>query len=195
MIVVVLTGIGVCSALWSMDRIRRLAELRLHHLELVWVALGLQLLLFEYLAARIPIGWSNAIHFLTYGLTVLFIVLNRHVPGAFLIATGTGTNLLAIAANGGTMPADMDAWRKAGLREIPPDVFENSSALSDPNLALLGDIFYVPDGVWLANVFSIGDVLIIIGGTYLTHRWCRTPPNAVRAADTTTDTAAATVGA
>lgn len=176
MIVVVLTAIGVCSALWSWSRITRLAELRLHHFWLVWLALGIQLVLFEYLARHIPLWSANAIHFLTYGLTVLFIALNRHIPGAILIATGTGMNLLAISANGGTMPANMTAWQRAGLREIPPDVFENSSALSDPNLGFLGDIFYVPDGWPLANVFSIGDVLIIIGATYLAHRWCSTVP-------------------
>ncbi len=176
MIVVVLTAIGVCSAIWSWPRIRRLAELRLHHFWLVWLALVIQLLLFEYFAPRIPLWWANAIHFLTYGLTVVFIVLNRRVHGAILIAAGTGMNLLAISANGGTMPANMTAWRRAGLREIPPEVFENSSALSDPNLAVFGDIFYIPAGWPLANVFSIGDVLIIIGGTYLAHRWCRTPP-------------------
>ena len=176
MIVVVVTAIGVCSALWSWDRIRRLAQLRVHHLELVWIALGIQLLLFEWLAHHIPMWTSNAIHFVTYGLTVWFIALNRHVPGAALIATGTGMNLLAISANGGTMPANMTAWQRAGLREIPPDVFENSSALSHPRLGFLGDIFYVPDGWPLANVFSIGDVLIVVGGTYLAHRWCATAP-------------------
>lgn len=176
MIVVVLTAMGVSSALWSVPRIQRLAELRLRNLELVWFALAIQLVLFEYLAPRISLVWSNAVHFLTYGLTVLFVIVNRRIPGAILIAAGTGMNLLAISANGGTMPANMDAWRRAGLPEIPPDVFENSAALSDPNLAVFGDIFHVPAGWPLANVFSIGDVLIIVGGTYLAHRWCRVPP-------------------
>ena len=172
MIVVVATAAGVGSALWSWSRIRRLAELELRHLELVWIALAIQLVLFEYLGSRLPMWSSNAIHFGTYALTVWFIVLNRRIPGALLIATGTGMNLLAITANGGTMPANMDAWRRAGLREIPPDVFENSTALSHPRLAILGDIFWVPERLPLSNVFSIGDVLIVIGGTYLAHRWC-----------------------
>ena len=40
----------------------------------------------------------------------------------------------------------------------------------------------MPAGWPLANVFSIGDVLIVIGGTYLAHKWCardadpETPP-------------------
>mgnify|MGYP005816254343 CR=1 FL=1 len=182
MIVVVATGIGVASALWSWPRIKRLAAIRLRHVELVWVALVVQLALFEWLARRIPIGVTEAVHYATYALTVTFIVLNRHVPGALIIALGTACNLVAIVANGGSMPASMSAWEAAGLRPIPPDVFENSSALSDPRLGFLGDIFAVPAGWPLSNVFSIGDVLIVIGGTYLAHKWCakdispETPP-------------------
>ena len=175
MIVVVVTAIGVCSALWSWTRIKRLARLPLRHLELVWIALAVQLILFEYLARQIPLWASNGLHFATYALTVAFILINRHLPGAWLIAVGTSANLIAITANGGTMPADMGAWKRAGLREIPPDVFENSAALSSPRLAFLGDVFAVPAGWPLANVFSVGDVLIVIGGTYLAHRWCAVP--------------------
>jgi hypothetical protein len=115
------------------------------------------------------------VHYVTYALTVAFIVINRHVPGAWVIALGTACNLVAIVANGGSMPASMSAWERAGLRPIPPDVFENSSALSDPNLGFLGDVFAVPASWPLSNVFSIGDVLIVIGGTYLAHRCCRRP--------------------
>lgn len=176
MIVVVATAVGVLSAVWSWDRVKRLAEVRLRHLWLVWAALAIQLVLFEYLAKHIPLGWTHAIHFLTYGLTVLFIGLNTRIPGATLIAAGTGANLAAITANGGTMPANMDAWARAGLREIPPEVFENSTALSNPRLAVLGDIFFVPAEWPLSNVFSIGDVLIVIGGTYFAHVWCSTVP-------------------
>jgi hypothetical protein len=68
------------------------------------------------------------------------------------------------------MPANADAWRRAGLPE--PTAFENSAAVEDPKFAFLGDVFYIPDRFPLANVFSIGDVLIVIGGTYLAHRWC-----------------------
>ena len=73
------------------------------------------------------------------------------------------------------MPADMDAWRRAGLKPVPPGVFENSQALSDPKLGFLGDIFAIPASWPLSNVFSIGDVLIVIGGTYLAHRVCAVP--------------------
>jgi hypothetical protein len=182
-IVVVLTAIGVASALWSWPRIRRMAELRVVHIELVWIALIAQIVVFEWLAKHIPLTATDAVHYGSYALTVLFIVLNRHIPGALLIATGTAANLIAIAANGGSMPADMDAWERAGLKPIPPGVFENSSALSNPRLGFLGDIFAVPEAWPLSNVFSIGDVLIVVGGTYFAHRWCAAAPTAPVRAD------------
>ena len=80
MIVVVLTAIGVCSAIWSWPRIRRLADLRLHDFWLVWLALVIQLRPLRVLRPRIPLWWANAIHFLTYGLTVVFIVLQPACP-------------------------------------------------------------------------------------------------------------------
>ncbi len=123
--------------------------------------------------ARVAI--SNAIHLGTYALCLAFLWINRRVPGGRLIAVGTACNLAAIVANGGTMPADPDAWRAAGLPEFDPTVFENSRALSSPRLLFLGDIFHIPAGWPLANVFSIGDVLIVAGGTYLAHVWCRRP--------------------
>jgi hypothetical protein len=174
-ILVWVTGIGMVSALFTWTRWRRLAELPIRHLWLVWVALGVQLVLFEYLGYRIPVPVSDKIHLGTYGLALAFLWLNRRLPGGWLITLGTTCNLTAIVANDGSMPADMGAWRKAGLREIPPEVFENSRALSSPRLAFLGDIFYVPASWPLSNVFSIGDVLIVVGSTYLAHRWCSRP--------------------
>ena len=123
-----------------------------------------------------------------------FLWLNRRLPGGWLITLGTTFNLSAIVANDGSMPANMTAWRRAGMREIPPEVFENSRALSSPRLAILGDVFYVPASWPLSNVFSIGDVLIVVGSTYLAHRWCSQPrgrelaaPGAVDAVDALMD--------
>jgi len=172
MILVVVTCIGVASAVFSSTRLRRLAELPIRNLWLVWVALGVQVVLFEYLGQRIPTPVSDKIHIGTYALALSFIWLNRRLPGGWLIALGTSFNLAAIVANDGTMPANATAWRKAGMPEFSPDVFENSRALSSPRLAILGDVFYVPGSWPLSNVFSIGDVLIVVGSTYLAHRWC-----------------------
>ena len=119
MIVVACTGIGVLSALWSWARVRRLAEVRLRHIELVWFALILQVVLFEWIATFSSRWITEVLHYSTYALTAWFIVLNRRIPGTVLIALGAGCNLLAIAANGGSMPADPDAWQRSGLPPRP----------------------------------------------------------------------------
>jgi uncharacterized protein DUF5317 len=175
MILVWITMIGVASALFTRTRLRRLAELPIQHLWLVWLALGVQLLLLQLLDRRVPVGVSDMIHLATYALALVFLWLNRRLPGGWLISIGAACNSLAIVANDGTMPASMAAWRKAGLGDIPTDVFENSRALSSPRLAFLGDVFYVPASWPLSNVFSIGDIVIVVGATYLAHRWCSQP--------------------
>lgn len=176
MIVLVLTAIGVLSALTSRERVRRLAVLPLEGLWLVWAAIGLQVVVFEIIGRHVPLWLSNALHLASYALCLAFLWRNRTIPGTPIILAGTSGNLAAIAANGGTMPADPAAWRRAGLPEFDPAVFENSRSLSEPRLLFLGDVFAIPAGWPLANVFSIGDVLIVIGGTYLAHRWCRRVP-------------------
>ena len=174
MILVWVTGIGVASALFTWTRLRRLAELPIRHLWLVWLALGVQLVLFEYLGRRIPLPVSDKIHLGTYALALGFLWLNRRLPGGWLVAIGTCSTSPRSWPTTARCPP---TWKRGARRacEIPPEVFENSRALSSPRLAMLGDIFYVPASWPLSNVFSIGDVLIVIGSTYLAHRWCSRP--------------------
>lgn len=47
--------------------------------------------------------------------------------------------------------------------------FTNSGVVADPNLLFLGDVFAVPAGSPLANVFSIGDVCMALGVFLLIH--------------------------
>ena len=188
MIVLVLTAIGVCSALFSRRRLGRLAQLPLTGLWLVWLAFVSQVVLFEFVGYFIPVRVTNVLHVVTYALCLAVLVRNRGVPGGWLITIGAFANLTAIVANGGSMPASASAWRRAGLPE--PTAFENSSMVGDHRLTVLGDIFAIPAAFPLSNVFSIGDVLIVIGGTYLAHRWCGTEPTAVDSIDAeTTDDA------
>lgn len=178
MILAAAAGIGVSTALWSFTRIKRIAQLQLRHIWLVWLAFTVQLVLFQWVAPHLTEQIVKGTHLFTYAVLVVFIALNRHLPGGWIIALGTGCNLTAIAANGGTMPASLSALDRAGFHDIPSEVIKNSAYLSDPKLLFLGDVFAVPEGWPLANVFSIGDVLIVIGGTYLAHRWCSQPHDA-----------------
>jgi hypothetical protein len=57
----------------------------------------------------------------------------------------------------------------AGI-ELSPDEFMNSGVLPHPTWAWLGDVFAWPEPMPLANVFSIGDVLIVLGALYAAHK-------------------------
>jgi hypothetical protein len=46
--------------------------------------------------------------------------------------------------------------------------------LENPRLPWLGDVFAVPEGFPLANVFSIGDIIMAVGAAYAVHRICGT---------------------
>lgn len=175
MIVVAATLVGFASVRLFGGRLSRLARLDLRHLWIVWLAIIVQTVLFEVFATRIPEVLSQIIHLGTYALGFAFLILNRHIRGALLIGTGASLNALAIGANGGVMPASASAWRRAGLPDVAALKFENSNIVADPRLAFLGDIFAIPAGWPLANVFSIGDIVIVLGGTYLAHRCCRRP--------------------
>ena len=60
----------------------------------------------------------------------------------------------------------------AGLR-LSGDHFDNSALVAHPRLGYLGDVFAVPRWLPTHNVFSVGDVLILVGVGYLLHRECR----------------------
>ncbi len=196
MILIVATLLGVLSAALGRGQLRRIAVLPLHHLWVIWVAIGMQIVVFGVLVHVLPDAITNGLHLTTYAIALSFLWFNRRLPGAAGIGVGATCNLTAIAANGGVMPASPAAWRRAGFDKIPELQDANSHVLDDPHLAFLGDVFAVPEAWPLSNVFSIGDVVIAVSATYLAHRWCRAPrtsnswpaPNAADAVKVVSDT-------
>lgn len=153
--------------------LRRLAGLRVRAAWLLPLALGLQVLVINVVPGA-PRPLTVGTHLATYLLAAAFLAVNRRVPGLLVLAAGAALNGVTIAANGGTLPASPEALRFAGL-DAAPEAFTNSGALAEPRLALLGDVFALPAGLPLANVFSIGDVVILVGVTLALHRQCATP--------------------
>src|SRR3954471_5403428 len=114
-------------------------------------------------------GLLAALHLVSYGLLFYFLAANFHIPGLGLIGLGGGLNALAIAANDGVMPARPGALAVAGIPQVPGE-FVNSGAVQDPKLWFFGDVFAVPSGWPLANVSSVGDLLLVLGAFILLHR-------------------------
>jgi len=157
-------------------RLSALADLRFRGVGLLAGALGVQVLVLVVLdeADATLLGAVYAATLLAAGA---FIVANRRVPGMVLIGLGGALNATAIIANGGVMPARAAALEAAG-RPVAEERFRNSAAVVDPHLPWLGDTFAIPSGVPLANVFSVGDVVLVLGVLVLLHVTCDTVPGA-----------------
>jgi hypothetical protein len=129
---------------------------------LAYAAVALQIAAFP--SNRLP--WSTPTHpaialwLCSYTLLIALVVVNRRVPGMALVGAGIVSNLIAILANGGLMPAKLSALRAAG---VSFHLRNNSVTTSHPHVALLIDRFAWPSWLPLANVFSVGDVLIGLG--------------------------------
>lgn len=154
-------------------RLSRLGNVSFRLPGLLPLALGLQVLVINVIPTA-PAAFVVPVHLATYVLATVFVWVNRRIPGLAVVALGGAMNGITIAVNGGTLPASAEALRRAGL-EPDPDQFTNSAVLAQPELAWLGDVYAIPDGVPLANVFSLGDVVILVGLVFAVHRLTRVP--------------------
>lgn len=148
-------------------RLHRLDDPGLRHTWLLLLALLLQLSITTFW--QVPPTPAGVIHVGSYVLAGGWVVANLRIPGMGLVAGGGGANAAAIVANGGVMPARPAALELAGLQH-DVGAFENSAAVDGARLWFLGDVFAVPEGFPLANVFSVGDVALVLGGLLLLHR-------------------------
>lgn len=151
-------------------RLSRIAELRFRGVGPLAVVLVVQVLILAVFSGgdRTLLGCVYAATFIAAGV---FLWANRHISGVLLLGLGGALNATAIIANGGVMPARPGALEAAG-RPIVEGKFRNSAAVADPHLGWLGDTFAIPSGVPLANVFSVGDVVLAIGVLVLLHAAC-----------------------
>lgn len=156
-----LLGLAVAPLLggrWS-----RLGELDLRAPWLFYAAIGLQLVAFpvSVLPWRTPDRAAVVLWLASYAVFILAVALNARLPGVPLVAIGMASNLAAILANGGHMPALPGALQAAGHHFVQN---RNSAMLSHPSLPWLVDRWAAPAWVPYANVFSVGDVAIAAGG-------------------------------
>ena len=149
-------------------RLGQVGSVRFRRTGWLAVALLMQVVVLQVLHTRLPTAAAAGIHLASYGAAGLFVWSNRAIPGLWLIGLGGASNLIAIGANGGVMPASPAAQAAAGL--TASGGFENSAAVADARLSFLGDVFAWPDPLPLANVFSIGDVLLLAGVAVLVHQ-------------------------
>ena len=174
MLVLAACLLALLSPLLGGRSLAGLLRVRLAGLPLVWAALLVQVVAVE---VPLPHLLAAATHLASYALAAAFLWLNRDLRGLPVLALGAACNAGTIALNGGTLPASAVAVRAAGIDA--DEQFLNSAVLPDPVLPWLGDVFAWPHPLPLANVFSVGDVLIVLGVGVMS--WRLSAPGAAEA--------------
>ncbi len=121
----------------------------------------IQIALFTETGDRLAGDLGPPIYVVSTLAVFVAVVRNWRLTGMVVVAAGALSNLIAISANGGFMPADPGALAMAGFGG--PGDHTNSIVLADPAVRFLTDIYALPAAVPMANVFSVGDVLIGVG--------------------------------
>jgi hypothetical protein len=171
MLLVVCFLLAVVTVPLAGGDLTKLADHRFRRPWALGAALAVQILIVSVVPHSDPLVLAAA-HLASYVLAIIFLMANGSMPGLWLLGAGTGMNLAAIAANGGVMPATRSALAAAG--QLPKGgEFVNSGVLEDPKLIFLGDVFALPQPWPLANVFSAGDVCIVVGAALVLHQVCR----------------------
>jgi hypothetical protein len=150
----------------------RISRIRVRGAGWVIAALLIQIFIMNIAAKHLSIEFAEWMHKLSYALVGGFIWANRRLSGLWIVVLGGSMNLVAIVANGGVMPATNWALETAGRPANDGETFTNSGRADDAKLIVLGDVLAWPKPLPLSNVFSIGDIVLVIGGGVILHRTC-----------------------
>lgn len=97
-------------------------------------------------------------------LVGLVAIVNRALPGAWLIALGSLLNTVVTLVNGG-MPVDPGALAASG-KPAPSDGLHVILG-PDTRLPFLADVLLAPI---VNNIYSVGDVVLAMGGFWMAFR-------------------------
>jgi len=100
-------------------------------------------------------------------LVGLVALVNRAISGAWLIGLGAVLNTVVTFVNGG-MPVDPGALALSG--KSPPSDGLHVILGPDTRLPFLADVLLIPV---INNIYSIGDVVLAIGGFWMVFRLIR----------------------
>jgi Family of unknown function (DUF5317) len=155
--VVIGLGIGLAAG----GRLDSLSRVQFRWGWVFTLGLAVQLILFSEAVSERVGALGVPIYVGSTLLVALAVAANYRVPGMPIVMLGAASNLAAILANGGYMPASETALASLGRSVISG--YSNSSIVAEPRLPWLTDIFALPAWVPATNVFSVGDVLIGLG--------------------------------
>jgi uncharacterized protein DUF5317 len=153
--------LGIVLGLARGGRLRSLAQLDLRVLPLIIMAASARLI------APYVGGIGLYLETVALAAVVVWCVINRSQIGAVAVGFGAALNLAVVVMNGG-MPVDVGALSSAGAR-MPTDPLHVELGAST-RLPFLADL--LPFGLF-HSVYSVGDVLITLGGFLISYRALR----------------------
>ncbi len=151
-------------------------QIRYEWLPLILFLVQASLVLFPIIESQALVNVQRLAIVSTYGGLLVFLYLNRFLPGVKLILLGAALNFAVILANGGYMPVAQEALQAAGHEDLIITRGERQYVLgskdvvleiSQTRLAPLSDILVIPEEAPLSGSFSIGDIVISFGAFYL----------------------------
>ena len=174
MILLASIPLGIALGLLLGGRLSALGGLHFAWAPVAIAGLVVQVVLFTATGADVAGSLAPAIYVASTAAVFVAVIRNLGTKGMPVVALGAAANLIAISANGGMMPTTPEALAAAGLDG--PGAYTNSVVVANPALQPLTDIFAIPAGVPLANVFSVGDVLIGLGIVFVIAAAMRRQP-------------------
>jgi hypothetical protein len=124
-------------------------------------------------------SWKSLLMPVSYSIILLVSILNTRLPGIPLIILGLALNILVISVNGGFMPVTIEALQRAGLGHMALGIENGARVMASKDIILsreatrlwlLSDVLVLNSPFPLATVFSVGDVLLMLGFFVLLQR-------------------------
>ena len=149
-------------------KLSRVGEVRIRWIGLAAVAFAIQVVL----VTVVPDGDSTVhriLHLATYALAAACLIRNLDLRFVWLVGVGglVEPDRHRRQRRGDAGVAER-ALETAGL-DVKSGEFANSDYVEDAHVGFLGDVFAIPDGWPGANVFSVGDVLMLLGVILAIH--------------------------
>lgn len=168
-------------ALLRGGQVKNLASLSLKFawIPLVMFTLQFAIVLFPQVQSELLFDLGPWITVSTYGLLIIFLGINQRLPGMRLILVGAVLNLAVIWANGGYMPVTPEALSRSGHLDKVFVYGDRAHVLGSKDivltqdqtrLMLLSDVLKAPQVIYIPATFSIGDVFIMAGASWLAYR-------------------------
>jgi len=166
MLLLYAVALGLLVGVLTHGHIGALASVKVRLWPVALIGLAFQGLLFSSPLASTVGNLGPSLYVLSTTLVLMALVFNLRQPGFWLITLGAFANFVVIIANGGHMPASPEAFAILNGSPVVPTTNFSNSVIAGPNTPLyfLADIYVLPRPFPLANILSLGDVMIGVGG-------------------------------